>query len=62
MPDIGLTAVPGQPQLQPRPHSADEVLMQDVTNATKLELADSSPSELVGQVNEDARQPCCCHW
>jgi DNA polymerase-3 subunit epsilon len=35
--------------------AADEVLLQDVTGATTVELADASPSELIRQLNEAAR-------
>jgi hypothetical protein len=47
-------ASPGYHQTGP---AADEVLMQDVTGATTVELADASPSELISQLNEAAR-----HW
>ena len=49
--------VPRQPQLlQPTPYgmATGEVLMEDMTGATTLELAAASPSELVSQVNEAA--------
>jgi hypothetical protein len=49
--------VPRQPQLlQPTPYgmAPGEVLMEDMTGATTLELAAASPSELVSQVNEAA--------
>lgn len=43
-----------QPPLRPRSTTADQVLMEDVTGATTLELADASPSEFVSQLNEAA--------
>lgn len=42
------------PQPRPRVLPGDEVLMEDVTGATTVELADASPSELVSQLNEAA--------
>lgn len=50
-------AVPRQPppQYRQRVPAADEVLMEDVTGATTVELADASPSELISQLNEAAR-------
>jgi hypothetical protein len=35
--------------------AAGDVVMQDVTGATTVELGDASPSELIGQLNEAAR-------
>lgn len=46
---------PSSPQYFQRGTAADEVLMQDVTGATTVELADASSSELISQLNEAAR-------
>lgn len=43
------------PQYPPRALPGDEVLLQDVTGATTVELADASPSELITHLNEAAR-------
>jgi hypothetical protein len=43
------------PHYGQRVPAADEVLMEDVTGATTVELADASPSELINQLNEAAR-------
>jgi len=43
------------PQHPPRALPGDEVLLQDVTGATTVELADAAPSELITQLNEAAR-------
>jgi len=50
-------AVPRQsaPQYRQRVGAADEVVMQDVTGATTLQLADAAPSDLISQLNEAAR-------
>ncbi len=52
----GGRSVPRHPQPSPRGAAPGGVLMEDVTGATTLELADASPSELVSQVNEAAGQ------
>jgi hypothetical protein len=52
-------AVPRQspPRYRQRVGAANEVLMQDVTGATTVQLADAAPSELISQLNEAARHP-----
>ncbi len=47
---------PQQQQLPPQGTPPGEVLMQDVTGATTLELTSAAPSDLVSQVNAAASQ------
>jgi hypothetical protein len=50
-------AVPRRSPSQPGPRAlaTGEVLMEDVTGASTVELGDASPSELISQLNEAAR-------
>lgn len=46
---------PSSPRYRQHGPTAGEVLMQDVTGATTVQLADASSSELISQLNEAAR-------
>jgi Protein of unknown function (DUF4236) len=52
----GRSQVPRRPMSASRPRaaSADDVVLEDVTGATTIQLAAASPSDLVSQVNEAA--------